>query len=198
MEAHERRGLRVLPWVAIALLAVALGVRADEPQQGSSGAGESAAKRPSVAAQLLGVSTGDPLELARVVERVGDGAVIGALDAKQPTAVRLQAIRAARELRAPELALGALIAVMGGRDPLLAPGAGRSVRAIAHRLAHEELSVREASALQLRPHVAALRELAARAHLRADLQAMALEAVALLEPLLPASEGAAEADDGDG
>jgi hypothetical protein len=85
----------------------------------------------------------DPLELARVVDRLGDRAVLERLDDETAFTARLSAIRAARFMRAPERALEPLAEIAKGRDPVLAPAAAIAVHRIARSLRADEIVARE-------------------------------------------------------
>lgn len=130
------------------LIALASGIA------GSSSAQEHAQPDPFEA-----VVTADPMELARVVDRLGDGAVIARLGEEKPRAVRLAAARATPFLREPERALEALAVVAAGRDPLLAPAAAHAALTITRALDPDELARREvdpASLIGARDRLAAL------------------------------------------
>jgi hypothetical protein len=132
---------------------------------------------------LLAAPGGDPLELARVVDRIGDRAVLDRLAADRPADVRLAALRAAPAMRAPESALGALAEIAGGRDPDLAPAAMLSVLTIARALDPLELDAREVLRADLAPARRAIGAIAADATARADLRRgaeLAVDALAAL------------------
>ncbi len=132
------------------------------------------------ASPLVAVVDADPLELARVVARVGDPPVRASLAAGRPSAERLAAVRGASWLRAPELALPELVAMLEGRDSELAPAAARAVVQIAMRLDVDELARREVLPETLAAVRARLLAAAERGALRADIRAMAAEAAARL------------------
>ncbi len=134
---------------------------------------------------LLAVPAGDPLELARAVDRYGDGPVLVALGGEAAVAVRLQAIRAAPFLAEPERALLTLIDIVGGRDPDLAPAAGRAVLAICRAMAEARTRPVDGHRPELERQLGGLRVLQDREHLRRDLRATAGAAAAMLEPLAP-------------
>lgn len=132
----------------------------------------------------------DPMELARVVDRIGDDRVIALLGDETPAAVQLGAVRAATQLRAPERALEALARIAAGRDPDLAPAAAMSILEIARALDPQALDARETMRDELTPARAALAPLAADQTARADLRriaGMAEDALAALG--VPAPEG---------
>lgn len=110
---------------------------------------------------------GDPLELARHVDEVGDDAVLSVLE-QGGFAERLGAVRACAWLAEPERALGSLAALAAGDDPDLAPTAARAAAQIADRLRHDALRAREADFDLLEP--APWEALAADETARADLR----------------------------
>lgn len=127
----------------------------------------------SVPAQLAGdtsplATLGDPLELARYVDSVGDDRVLAAFESGA-FAERLGAIRASRWLAEPERALGPLAELAAGDDPDLAPAAARAGGHIAERLNHDSLRAREAdfALLDGGPWAALAADESARADLRA-------------------------------
>ncbi|MGD8860525.1 MAG: hypothetical protein PVI30_10985 [Myxococcales bacterium] len=177
---------------APALQIVALLVACASPvwgQQAPSGDGASA----ELIRALRAIVDADPLRLARVCDRVGDGALLAALSPGTPTDARLQAVRATPWLREPHAALPPLLTLMGGRDPVLAPAAARSVLRIARRLDARGLRAMEVDPDALSPVAADLRALSERAHVRPDLRLMAVEAEAELVGV-----GAAPEPGGDG
>lgn len=142
---------------------------------------------------LLAVHSADPLELARVVDRIGDDAVLDRLPSETPLAVRLLAVRASPWLHAPELALAPLTALAAGRDPDLAPAAALAILRIAERLDRAELDAREAGGDEIEAALAPLGALAADVTARADLRRGAAVAGSYLEPLVrPSGAGASE------
>jgi hypothetical protein len=132
---------------------------------------------------LLAAHDTDPLELALVVERVGDDAVLARLAPETPVAVRALAIVAATELHAPEDALVPLVELARGRDPDLAPRALWATLAIARRLDARTLGARESDVGALAPARAGLEALAADETARADLRRGAQLAAAALAEL---------------
>ncbi len=100
---------------------------------------------------LVAVVDADPLELARVVRKLGDEAVSQRLDPGQSVEIRLAAIRSTPWMREPELALNALVRELSGRDPDLAPAAARAAARIAGSLDAESLLRREVDAQGLCP-----------------------------------------------
>lgn len=98
---------------------------------------------------LVAVADADPLELGRVVEGLGDDAVLARLADDQPVVARLAAIRATPWLRSPEIALPRLVELAGGRDSYLAPAAARAMLEITRDLTADDIALREASAADL-------------------------------------------------
>jgi hypothetical protein len=137
---------------------------------------------------LMRVPSTDPLELARVVDREGDGAVLRRLEDGTMIAVLAVAVVAAPEMRAPETSLERLAELARGRDPDLAPRAAASALTIARALRPEDLDARECDRASLGPARASLEALAADATARADLRrAASLAAAALADLGAPAS-----------
>jgi hypothetical protein len=128
------------------------------------------------ASQLLALRSADPLELARVVARVGDSAVLALLAADKPVATRLAAVRAAAWLRQPEQALGTLAELLAGRDSELAPAAARAALQIAQGLDADALAQREVAPAQLTQVLVALLRASELPRVRPDLRAMAAAA----------------------
>jgi hypothetical protein len=152
-------------------------------------AAEPAARTPAADA-LLAVRDADPLELARVVARVGDDAVLRLLAAEHGVAVRLVAVRAAPWLREPERALVRIAELAGGRDSELAPAAARAALRIARALDADGLARREVAPDTLSAALAALLRVAQQPHVRHDLQRMAGAAAAQLRAAgVPAPAG---------
>ena len=136
--------------------------------------------RPAAADALVAVASADPLDLDRVVARVGDPAVLALLERSRPRDVRLAAIRACPHLGAPERALDGLTDIAKGRDPLLAPAAALSLARIATALSLDALGRREASPAELAPVATKLDALIADGTARSDiLRAAALAREAL-------------------
>jgi hypothetical protein len=133
---------------------------------------------------LLAAATSDPLELARVVDRLGDPAILARITAPDVRAdVRLAAIRAAPALCEPERVLEHLAALAAGRDPDLAPAAGLALLQIARRIDPRALDAREVMRSELSPARAALARLAGDPSARADLR----RAAALADDALAAA-----------
>ncbi len=146
--------------------------------------------QPRPADPLALVQSSDPLELARVVDRLGDPAVLARLGtAESPidVAVTLAAVRACPWLHAPELALPRLVELAAGRDPDLAPAATLAVVRIAERLSRPELESREASDEPLRAAMTGLTALAEDTTARADLRRGASRARELLRAIVEGS-----------
>jgi hypothetical protein len=136
----------------------------------------------AAAKALLAVRDADPLELARVVLRVHDAAVLALLDDARPVPVRIAALRASRFLRQPELALAALPRWIESRDGELAEAAARAAFAIASQLDADILARRESDLGALASVAVALHAVERHAPwARADLIALAHAAAAQLE-----------------
>ena len=133
---------------------------------------------------LVAIGSSDPVALARIVERLGDDAVLARLAADDGADVsadaRLAAVRASVALRAPERALEPLAAIALGRDPDLAPAAARSILVIARALDPRDLDAREVMRAELAPALAAIAQLAADETARPDLRRAAAIAAELL------------------
>lgn len=137
---------------------------------------------------LVAIGSSDPVALARVVERLGDDAVLARLAAEvaedEATDVsadaRLAAVRASVALRAPERALEPLAAIAAGRDPDLAPAAAHSLLVIARALDPRDLDAREVMRAELAPALTAIAQLAADETARPDLRRAAAIAAELL------------------
>lgn len=125
--------------------------------------------------------TSDPLELARLVDRIGDAAVIARLSDETPTDIKLLAVRAAPQLDGPERALEGLAAIAQGRDPDLAPAAAHSLLVIAHALDPQALDAREVLREELAPARVALSTLQADETARGDLRRAAGIVIAALD-----------------
>ena len=113
----------------------------------------------SVSAQAAFGQSDDPLELSHWAQEVGPQRVLGLLDPDQAPLLQLRAIRAAHALSRPEHCLRALLPLMCGDDPDLAPAAARAALQIAHAVTdngglREELD-REALAALARDYEAA-------------------------------------------
>ncbi len=163
--SHRRRALGTVA------IAAALGLPSLAPAQPAAGSAPLA-------------TLGDPLELSRHVDAIGDDPVLTALE-EGSFAERLGAIRATRWLAEPERALRTLAAMAAGDDPDLAPAAARAAAQIAERLRHDDLRAREAD-FGLLAH-APWAQLAADESARADLRAIA-ERVAQSLRLLTGAE----------
>jgi len=143
-------------------------------------AGAQARSVPSLAQTLLAVQDADPLELARIVRRSGDAAVVRLLGSDQPTNVRLCAGRSAPWLRSPEQALLPLALWLTGRDAVLSEAAARATLRIAQDLDADTLARRDVAPADLRAAVGALQAAVDSGWLRADLRLLAAQAVAQL------------------
>jgi hypothetical protein len=136
---------------------------------------------------LLAAHDTDPLELARVVDRVGDAAVLARLSPETPIAVRALAVVAAARMHAPEDALVPLAEIAAGRDPDLAPRASQSLLAIARALDERSLDARERDRADFTPARVALASLAADETARPDIRrAASLADAALADVQIPA------------
>lgn len=140
---------------------------------------------------LVAILDADPLELARVAQRLGDRAVLDRLATKHTTEVRLAAIRATPYLRQPEAALIVLCPLVGERDGVLAQAASRALLAIVTALDPDALSRHEFSRAELKPVHTQLLHWSTLAHLRADLRAQANAAAAMLGALVGATAASA-------
>lgn len=138
------------------------------------------------------VVSSDPLDLARVVDRLGDDAVrarLGAVGVATSTldpAIVIAALRAAPWLHAPEEALPRLVEIAAGHDPDLAPAAMLAISRIAERLTRADLDAREADDATLRAVLAPLASMGEAATVRPDLRAAALRAREALRVLVEA------------
>lgn len=130
---------------------------------------------------FLANPTSDPLELARLVSRMGDESVLPRLSDESPVDVKLIAIRAAPHLEGPERALEALASIAQGRDPDLAPAAAHSLLVIIHALDPQALDAREVMRDELTPAWAALSHLEADETARGDIRRVASIAMAALD-----------------
>lgn len=139
---------------------------------------------------LAQVVSSDPLELARVVDRLGDEAVLarlGAMGLDTATldpAVVIAALRASPWLHAPEDALPRLAEIAAGHDPDLAPAAALAIVRIAERLTRADLDAREGSDDPIRAVLPALAALGEDTTARPDLRRALLRARELLRVLV--------------
>jgi hypothetical protein len=176
LEALRRRS--AVARVSMLVIAVSLAVH------GLARASQARAQTPGpvdAAHALLAVTDADPLELARVVRRFGDGAILLLLDDAQPIATRIAALRATPWLRQPEDVLAVLARDVASRDAELAQAAARALLAIAQQLDAATLERREHSASALGPVIVGLDALAGQTWIRADLRALVASAAAQLE-----------------
>ncbi|WP_236604131.1 hypothetical protein [Sandaracinus amylolyticus] len=133
---------------------------------------------------LLAARSSDPLELGRVVDRVGDDAVVARIASEELGAdVRLAAVRAAPAMHAPERALEALAAVAAGRDPDLAPAAAHAMLDIARALDPQALDAREVMREELAPARAAIAAILDDESARGDIRRAAGISVEILTSL---------------
>lgn len=132
---------------------------------------------------LAAIADADPMELARVVDRLGDDAVLSRLDEARPREVRLAAMRASPFMGWPELALEPLAQIAASRDPLLAPAAASAALTIARSLEPDALRRREVDPTSLSAARGLFAALSADRSARADLRAAASMIDALLAQL---------------
>jgi hypothetical protein len=136
---------------------------------------------PNAAAALLAVADADPLELARVVQRYGDAAVLALLASDQQPSARLSAVRASPWLSEPERALPLLASLFALRDSDLAPAAARAALEISKALDYDTLARREVLPSELSAVLVELRRAAQQSWVRVDLRLMAGVAATQLE-----------------
>ena len=132
---------------------------------------------------LAAIADADPMELARVVDRLGDDAVLSRLDEARPREVRLAAMRASPFMGWPELALEPLAEIAASRDPLLAPAAASAALTIARSLEPDALRRREVDPASLSAARGLFAALSTEQRARADLRAVAAMIASLLEQL---------------
>lgn len=118
----------------------------------------------------------EPLELARLVERQGDGAVLAALDPRQPVELRLIAIRAAAWMKSPTSALTALADILASRDSELAPAAARAAARIVRSIDADYLQTMEILPSELTAARGKLMLASRNVLLRNDIQLLAAQA----------------------
>jgi hypothetical protein len=140
----------------------------------------SAAASETAAGALLSVQDADPLELARVVHRYGDAAILALLAPTQPGDARLAAVRASPWLQEPERSLLPLCGLITSRDSELAPAAARAAWQITRALDALALARRELSPEELSGALAALQAASSQASVRPDLRRIAGAAAAQL------------------
>lgn len=153
------RSLATLTLAALALL----------PVGGISGAQE--------VDPLLSVADADPLELSRVVARMGDTEVLAALGGTS-AARALLAIQSCPYLAESEASLPVLGALARGRDPDLAPAAALAASRVVEGLTASELTAREVSAEDLRTAAELFEAIASEEGARPDIRQGALLVVA--------------------
>ncbi|HEX4353829.1 MAG TPA: hypothetical protein VHZ95_12960 [Polyangiales bacterium] len=139
-------------------------------------------ERDPVALLTRAVDAGE-LDLASLVARLGDAALLDAIVDGKSSVLMLAAVRGAPYLRDPERALEPLAAIVEGRDPDLAPSAARRALAIAQALELSDGSARELSASSLRSAEQRFDAIAKRATARTDIRLYAAETAALLRAL---------------
>lgn len=136
------------------------------------------------------VVSSDPLELARMVDRLGDDAVLarlGAMGVATGTldpAIVIAALRACPWLHAPEEALPRLAEIAAGHDPDLAPAAMVAIVRIADGLTRDGLDAREASDDPIRAALAPLEAIASDESARHDLRVASARVSVLLRELV--------------
>ena len=137
---------------------------------------------------------GDPLELERHADRVGDDAILAHLapDADAPFALRMGAIRAAPWLDAPERALEPLAALAAGDDPDLAPAAAFASQRIAVGLQVDDLVAREVDPSYPVGLASAWRVVADDESARPDIRRLAAATASTLASFLGAGDASAE------
>ncbi|HEY2732603.1 MAG TPA: hypothetical protein VGI70_01390 [Polyangiales bacterium] len=123
------------------------------------------------------------LDLAGLVARVGDAAVLDAIAAGHDSSLVFAAVRGATYLHDPEIALEPLAAIAEGRDPDLAPMAARHARAIAQALELSDLGARELSVPGLQNTAQRFDALAKQPSARSDIRRYAAETANLLHAL---------------
>lgn len=166
-----RRGALAIPCVLVVVAALA------------------SAQTPDAVDPLLAAHDTDPLELAHVVDRVGDDAILARLAPETPIAVRALAVAAAPRLHVPEAALASLAEIAAGRDPDLAPRAASALLTIARALDERSLDARESDRASLVPVRVRLAQLVADETARADVRrAAGLADAALADLGIVASE----------
>jgi hypothetical protein len=132
-------------------------------------------------------ATTDPLECARTVAKLGDARVLSLLAVKRGDhgavidAERvLAALPSVRWLADVAPAVAALIELMRGRDPDLAPAAARALVDAARALVENERVPESVSAEQIGAWAAQLAPLEQDPRIRPDIRLAATEAIALL------------------
>lgn len=136
------------------------------------------------------VVSSDPLELARMVDRLGDDAVLarlGAMGVATGTldpAIVIAALRACPWLHAPEEALPRLAEIAAGHDPDLAPAAMVAIVRIADGLTRDGLDAREASDDPIRTVLPLLAAMGEATQVRTDLRLAAMRAREILRALV--------------
>jgi hypothetical protein len=137
-----------------------------------------------VALASMSVAMAAPLDEAREAQRAGDGAVLATLaDAAASRVDELEAVRRARWLRMPELALEPLARLAAGRDPALAPEAAFVAHEIATSLDPLTLEAHEVALASLATARDALRALGRDGTARPDIRALASSAASHIDAL---------------
>lgn len=154
---------RVIQTLFILLIAIPSHARSDDSK--------SEARSDSFTA----IADADPMRLARIVDRLGDKAVMARLGKNNPIELRLAAVRASRWMQAPERALAILARLVGSRDSELAPAAARAAWHIASELNADVLAEREVEPEILSPVLDLFDRAADNAFLRKDIRLLAAQ-----------------------
>lgn len=135
---------------------------------------------PPTAHPFLALGNAAPMELARLIDRLGDSAVSEGLEARSPIEVQLIALRAAPWMKAPESALPRVTDLVSSRDSELAPEAARAALRIANGLDRDELQFREVDLSEIARLGQKLSTAGDNALLREDIRLYAAQAAELL------------------
>lgn len=138
------------------------------------------AESPAMVAML---ATSDPMELSRLVDRLGDAEILEGFAQERSLAARWGAARAAARMQVPALALGPLAAMASGRDPDLAPAAAASARSICASLDPQALDAAEVGPADLTEARQSFEALANDASARPDLRRVAAICGAAIDAL---------------
>jgi hypothetical protein len=180
----RRDGARRALWACVLVGGVALAIAAQAE------APEAAQASPATAADpgdygLSAVS--DPLERASAVAKLGDARVLSLLEVKRgehgavTDAERvLAALASVRWLADVAPAVPALIELMQGRDPDLAPAAARALVEVSRALVESDRVPESVSADSIGTWTAQLAPLEQNGRVRSDIRLAATEAIALL------------------
>ncbi|MFO0695585.1 MAG: hypothetical protein U0230_18635 [Polyangiales bacterium] len=126
----------------------------------------------------------DALELSRRARHAGDADVLARLSPDRGREERLEAVREAPSMRAPEAALELLVELARGRDPALAPAAALAIDRITSVLDRPALEAREVDPRSLAGVRDSLRRLEADTTARPDLRRLAAFSAARLSELV--------------